>query len=144
MGTAENLKPPEGSHRQEMSPPSFGVPAMDLAHKHLLDELSQLREVCDQEFVRCYPALVAAVEKDFREEENLMERLGLDSYRAHLEQHARMLAALHCTMNGACGGDVGPARAAVNLLREWMLFHIPSMDKELADAMRGAQSGTSQ
>ncbi|GIZ50475.1 bacteriohemerythrin [Noviherbaspirillum aridicola] len=146
MATAANLPPDDVSHGLDASPVEFGVAAMDLAHRNLLNELSQLRDVCDQEFVRCYPALVAAVERDFREEENLMETLGLSSFRAHLEQHARMLAALHCTMSGACGGDTAPARAAVGLLREWMEFHIPSMDRELAAAMqaRSAPGATMQ
>lgn len=136
MESAENLQPREVSQGFDSTPPFTDMPAMDLAHKNLLDELSQLRDVCDQEFVRCLPGLVAAVERDFREEENLMEALGIGSFRAHLEQHARMLAALHCTMGGACGGDTAPARAAVSLLHEWLQFHIPVMDRELANAIR--------
>lgn len=136
MAITQNPQPAGRSHPLDASSLDFGVAAMDLAHRNLLNDMSQLRDVCDQEFARCYPALVAAVERDFREEENLMELLGLSSFRAHLEQHARMLAALHCTMGSASGGETAPARAALALLREWLEFHIPSMDRELAAALK--------
>lgn len=144
MRSMENLRSPDESESLDSSLPDSGATAMDLAHKNLLNELAHLRDVDDEAFCDRYPALVAAVERDFREEENLMETLGLVSYRAHLEQHARMLAALHCTMSGACSGNTAPARAAVNLLREWLQFHLPGMDRELADALRDhpASAGT--
>ena len=109
---------------------------MDTSHRQLLDELAGLESVCDQEFTRCYPSLVAAIERDFREEEALMEEVGLASFQTHLEQHARMLSALHHVTSHVLEGDVDPGREAVELLRTWLTAHISIMDSALADAVR--------
>ena len=109
---------------------------MDNSHQHLLDELAGLEAVCDQEFARCYPSLVAAIERDFRQEEELMDEVGLASFQTHLEQHARMLSALHHVAPHVQEGDVDPGREAIVLLRTWLTVHIDIMDKALADAVR--------
>jgi hemerythrin-like metal-binding protein len=78
---------------------------------------------------------VAAIERDFREEELLMERVGLDSFQSHLEQHARVLSALHHATSQVQKGDFGPGREVVALLPQWLLSHIPAMDKALTEAL---------
>ena len=121
--------------------PVLGVASMDYSHQHLLDELAGLEAVCDQEFARCYPSLVAAIERDFRQEEELMEEVGLASFQTHLEQHARMLSALHHVAPHVQEGDVDPGREAVVLLHTWLTVHIDIMDKALADAVRKSPAG---
>lgn len=115
--------------------PVLGLVSVDCAHRKLLNALAKLAQVSDQEFARGYPLLVAAIERDFREEEALMEKIGLGSYKAHLEQHARVLSALHHAAARALEGDFGPGREAVELLSQWLLAHIPAMDKALIDAL---------
>jgi len=115
--------------------PVLGLASVDRAHRTLLNALAELAQVSDQEFARGYPLLVAAIERDFREEETLMEKIGLGSYKAHLEQHGRVLSALHHAAARVLEGDFGPGREAVGLLSQWLLIHIPAMDKDLIDAL---------
>lgn len=116
--------------------PSLGVASMDASHHVLFDELLQLLKAPDAEFARSYPSLVASIERDFREEEALMEELGLASFQAHFEQHARMLSALHHTASKVMQGEIDAGREAVELLPEWLQFHISTMDKALAEAVK--------
>jgi hemerythrin-like metal-binding protein len=115
--------------------PSLGVAAMDASHRMLLTELSALPQAPDAEFARSYPVLIASIERDFHEEEALMEDLGVASFQAHIEQHARMLSALHHTVSRVMQGEIDAGREAVELLPEWLQFHIATMDKALADAV---------
>jgi hemerythrin-like metal-binding protein len=115
--------------------PALGLASLDRAHRELLNTLAELARVSDQEFANGYPSLVAAIERDFREEELLMERVGLISFQSHLEQHARVLSALHHAAPRVLEGDFGAGREVVALLPQWLLFHIPAMDKELMNAL---------
>ncbi|TFV87293.1 hypothetical protein E4K72_22645 [Oxalobacteraceae bacterium OM1] len=108
--------------------PVLGMPAMDESHHRLADELNAIGLVRDQEFVEWYPPLVAAIERDFREEELLMEVVGVESFQAHVEQHARMLSALHHAAPRVQAGEVALGRQVVAELAEWLRFHIASMD----------------
>jgi hemerythrin len=116
--------------------PKRNVETIDLTHRWLLNEIATLDRVDDQEFIRSYPSLIAAVEHDFRQEEALMEETNFAAFHLHLEQHARALGALHWTVTRVCSGETETGREAIALLREWLLFHIPTMDKALADAVR--------
>jgi hemerythrin len=115
---------------------TLGLTSVDHAHRVLLDALADLAQVSDLEFVRNYPPLVAAIERDFEEEEALMDKAGVTSFKPHLEQHARMLSALHHAAPHVLEGDIAPGREAVVLLGQWLVFHISTMDKALADALR--------
>jgi hemerythrin-like metal-binding protein len=119
---------------QHLPPLILGVPAVDDAHRALLDELARLARCSDQEFAGCYPALVAAIERDFRAEQALMEDVEVISFRAHVEQHARMLSALHHAASHVQGGELAAGREAVALLKEWLPLHISTMDRALVDA----------
>lgn len=106
------------------------------SHRMLLATLAQLAQASDQEFIKGYPALVAAIERDFRDEENQMEDADGQLFQAHMEQHARMLGALHHVMPRVQDGDVDMGREAVALLVEWMPFHIATSDAVLARAVQ--------
>jgi hemerythrin len=47
-----------------------------------------------------------------------------------------MLSALHHTLSKVMQGDVDAGRMALELLPEWLQFHIATTDKDLADAVR--------
>ena len=74
---------------------TLGLPAVDAAHRDLLDELARLADMADAEFPESYARFVAQVEKDFREEEDLMEASNFSGLPSHREQHARVLGGLH-------------------------------------------------
>lgn len=122
--------------KQDMA---LGVPAIDAAHEALFDELARLEHLADPQFRTGFRELIAAVERDFREEENLMEEIGFPSLANHREQHARVLSGLHHAWAAVDEGDVEQGRHALTLLPPWLLFHQATMDLALAAALALAQ-----
>ena len=117
---------------QEMA---LGVPAMDEAHEELLNEMTELLTAQDERFAPAFMALIARFECDFREEEMLMEEIDYPGIRAHCEQHSRVLGALHHIAPRVMEGDIALGREAVELLPQWFLFHLSTMDTALAFAL---------
>jgi len=111
---------------------SLGVPAMDAAHKAFVEEMGNLLEMPDEKFSAGLPAFIAATERDFREEEDMMERLNYPGLQSHREQHARVLSALHHVVPDFMKGNYTSARRAIELLPQWFMFHLSTMDTALA------------
>lgn len=114
---------------------SLGVAAIDTEHHAFIDELGRLADLPDEEFRTGLHALIATMERDFRGEEIVMERIEFPALQSHREQHARVLSALHHVVPGVMLGDYTSARKAVELLPQWFLFHLSTMDTALAVAM---------
>lgn len=111
---------------------SLGMPSVDACHQEVLDELALLEDAPDKEFVESYVRFVARVERDFREEEDLMERTAFSGLLVHREQHARMLSGLHHVAREVMAGDIGAGREIVALMAGWFMLHIETMDGALA------------
>lgn len=111
---------------------SVGVPAMDDAHRAFVEELANLVTVPDREFGAGLFALISDMERDFREEEELMEEIDFPAIQTHREQHARVLSALHHVIPDVMQGDCMSARKVIELLPQWFLFHLMTMDMALA------------
>jgi hemerythrin len=111
---------------------SLGVPAMDDAHKAFVEELACLVSLPDGDFGAGLFALIASMERDFREEEESMEAIDFPAIQSHREQHARVLSALHHVVPDVMQGDCASARKAIELLPQWFLFHLSTMDMALA------------
>lgn len=109
----------------------LGNPALDEAHKALFDEMMRLYAAPDSELAEGLPLLCDKLERDFREEEDLMEALDLPEVREHREQHARVLSALHHVEVG----EPAEAREALMLLPQWFQQHLATMDRPLAAAL---------
>ena len=122
--------------KQDMA---LGNPALDAAHEALFDELARLDKLGDQHFSAAFRELIAAVERDFREEEDLMEAIGFHSLANHREQHARVLSGLHHAWAAVDEGDLAQGRHALALLPQWLLFHQATMDLALAAALELVQ-----
>jgi hemerythrin len=122
--------------KQDMA---LGVPAIDEAHEALFDELARLAQLADPQFRTGFRELIAAVERDFREEEDLMEEIGFPSLANHREQHARVLSGLHHAWAAVDEGDVEQGRHVLTLLPQWLLFHQATMDLALAAALELVQ-----
>ena len=114
---------------------SLGVPVMDDAHRALLVELARLADVPDDQFAVGFFAMIAALERDFREEEDLMEQIDFPVLCSHREQHARVLSGLHHVALRVMQNDIASGREAVKLLPQWFLFHLSTMDLALAVAL---------
>ena len=109
---------------------------MDDLHKALLDRLAQLDTVSDADFPAHFSSLIAEVESDFREEEELMERIDYPGIRTHREEHAKLLGGLHHAAAAVMEGNVALGRHAIELLPQWFVFHIATMDTALSFAVQ--------
>lgn len=109
----------------------LGVPLMDLAHQALLEQIARLLRGPDQRLEAGFLSLTDALERDFREEELLMETIGFPGIQLHREQHARVLTTLHRT-NAA---DVHAVRRTATLLLRWFRLHLATLDTVLAAAL---------
>jgi hemerythrin len=114
---------------------SVGIPSMDAGHRAFIDEMGRLADLPNEEFGASLRALIAAMENDFREEEELMEKIDFSALQIHREQHARVLGALHRVVPGVFRGEYQAARNAIKLLPQWFLFHLSTMDAALAVAI---------
>jgi len=120
---------------------SSGVPAMDRLHHDLFSALDALSSSGDVSFCAEFTAFVGIVERAFREEETWMEDADFSAITTHQEQHARVLGALHHVHSQVMDGDIGLGRhVADELLPQWLLFHISTMDTPFALAMQLARS----
>lgn len=128
-------------HPDWVSDISSGVPAMDRLHHDLFSALDALSSSDDKSFSANFTAFVGNVERVFREEETWMDDLDFPAIAVHQEQHARVLGALHHIHAQVMGGDVGLGRhVADELLPQWLLLHISTMDTPFALAMQLARS----
>lgn len=118
---------------------SLGVPQMDAEHRQFIEGLGRMQVISDTEFPSEFTAMVASVERDFRHEERMMEQLDYPGIQAHREQHARVLGALHHVAPRVLEGDIALGREAVQLLPQWFLMHLSTMDAALACAMELAE-----
>ncbi|MDC8756987.1 bacteriohemerythrin [Janthinobacterium fluminis] len=114
---------------------ALGVPTMDQAHQALLAQLERLIAAPDEHFAAAYCELIATLEADFREEEQLMEKINFPARRRHSEQHARVLNGLRHADADVRQGDMAAGRDVVRMLPRWFLGHLSSMDLELAVAL---------
>jgi hemerythrin-like metal-binding protein len=118
---------------------ALGIPAIDEAHAALFSAIARLAPLEAPQFSAAFRDLIAAVERDFREEEDLMEEIGFPSLSHHREQHARVLCGLHHAWAAVDEGDLAQGRHALSLLPQWLLFHQGTMDMALAAALELAQ-----
>lgn len=117
----------------------LGVPAMDEAHKAMLEQLGQLAATPDDQFSAGFFNLIAAFERDFREEEQWMENIGFPAQRAHRAEHARVLSGLRHISPLVMQGDIESGRAVIRQLPHWLVNHLASMDLMLVVALEMAE-----
>ncbi len=114
---------------------------MDRLHHDIFSALDALSGSDDTAFCEEFTTFVRRVERAFREEEAWMDELDFQEMAAHQEQHARLLGALHHIHAQVMGGDVGIGRHVVDeLLPQWLLVHISTLDTSFAGAIQFARS----
>ena len=119
---------------------SLGVPSMDQAHQGFLEQLASLANLPDAEFAVSYAALIACVERDFYAEQVMMDEIDFPANNSHVEQHARILSALHHANSRVMEGDIAAGREVIALLPQWFTFHLSTMDMALAIAYELARA----
>ncbi len=108
--------------------------AIRRARKALCHRLDQASAEADEHFPRAYTGVVAAVEAGFRHEELMMETLGYERLREHIEENAVILGALHRVMAQVEYGDCVLGRQVLAALRDVLVLHRLSTDLAAATA----------
>ncbi|MFJ1466376.1 hypothetical protein [Massilia orientalis] len=96
--------------------PLAACAALRTSRARLRARVAALQAQPDDAFVQDFPAVVAAVEADFRREEALLERLGDAALHPRRADYAVVLCALHRTLPQIEGGDVGLGRQVADAL----------------------------
>lgn len=113
-----------------------GIMEIEQLHPVFFAELRKLASMPDGEFGTHFDLFVAGLENDFRTEEQWMEDIAFVSLKEHRAQHADLLSALHRAQARIFAGDIGLARRVLELLPEWFVDHVLTMDIPLAHALR--------
>lgn len=113
---------------------------LDAMHDHIFARLHQTQQLNGKAFSASFHDLVAAIEQDFRREEQLMETFQCPDSHQHREQHARMQSGLHHAAAALMHDDDRPAREALAALADWLPYHISTQDRHLVSALRSALS----
>jgi hemerythrin len=118
-----------------LSEMTVGNAAIDAAHKALFDQMVLLLCGKDSALATGFLSLADKLERDFREEETLMEGIDFPGIRRHREEHAKVLSALH----HLDPSDAAAAREVLTLMLQWFPAHVATMDAALVAALpRGA------
>ena len=78
---------------------------LDTLHDSLRQLTQQLHDCAQDEICSAFEQLLFTAEKAFAAEQLLMERDDFPATRCHLEQHARVLCALHQAHPAVMNGD---------------------------------------
>lgn len=99
------------------------------AHRSLRHAAQWLRICPEFEVSDAYLSVMKIAEHSFALEHALMDRLCFPATRCHLEQHARVLRALHCLHPAVSGGATSTGRhVGGQLLSQWFRLHNETLD----------------
>jgi len=125
----------------------MGVPELDQQHLRIVHILNNLNTAVKQSressevTARLYDEMVEYVRFHFRNEERLMEKLGYADELAHTIAHLSLLdEVMHLRSRFVAGEEA----AVLQALKDWVVLHISSSDKRLAEFLAGhrAQQGS--
>lgn len=115
---------------------AYGIAETEQLHPAFFAELNKLASMPDGEFAIHFDLFVSSFESDLRAEEQWMEDIDFASIKEHRALHAEALSMLHRAQARAMAGDVVLARRAMELLPEWFVDHVLTMDVPFANALR--------
>jgi hemerythrin len=116
---------------------SIDMPAensqLDALHDSLRQLAQHLNDCAHDEICSAYEQLLITAEKAFAAEQLLMEKHDFPATRCHLEQHARVLCALHQAHPAVMTGDHNLAiHVGGRLLPEWFELHNSTLDASVS------------
>ena len=108
---------------------SAEIAKLDELHDSLRRLTHELNNCPDEDVCSSYEQVIIAAERTFAEEQLLMEKHDFPACRCHLEQHARVLSALHQAHPSVMRGDHNLAiHLGAHLLPEWFDLHNATLD----------------
>lgn len=118
----------------------LGHAELDEEHRGQLDLMDRLEGAIAEgracpDIAQELAGLVAGLEVHFLSEQDAMLAHTYPDYEAHLKEHDRTLALLGDLKTRCASGDARMTSEAVAVLRAWLLAHIETTDRKLAEFM---------
>ena len=109
------------------------ITRLNQSHQGFRHLARTLGDCSDTDVCSAYRALLRSIEQIFASEQRLMEKHQFPATKCHLEQHARVLCALHCAHSAIMRGDHAMGRRlGAHLLLQWFELHNATMDAALS------------
>jgi len=129
-----------------------GLPTVDAQHHYLVDiinqfgdHLTQPQGASPEEIERLLQALEHYTTYHFQDEEELMERSGMDARYIdhHKREHAQFLQDVLVMHHSLTIDSPDESRALLSFLTNWLAYHILGSDQLMTWLIKAAQAGTS-
>ncbi len=124
--------------REDTAELIFGVPAMDQEHKAQLGLLNDLKAAVrsgadDAVVYSLLNELVEHTNLHFLSEQLDMKLHAYEASESHFLEHERLLAEVQNLKRNLATGTVASKHSLIEALRSWLLIHIQTADKKLAE-----------
>jgi hemerythrin-like metal-binding protein len=111
----------------------LGVEKMDETHREFAALVNRLGTANKEEFIACFPELVAHTREHFDQEQQWMKASCFPATREHMDDHQRILGELDRFAQRVSTGAIAMGRAYVTQqLPQWFDIHAKTMDSALA------------
>jgi hemerythrin-like metal-binding protein len=127
---------------------SYGVASMDREHAGQLSLLNDLKAAVrsgapDSLVYALLDELVQHTNLHFISEQLAMKLHAYEAYESHFLEHERLLAEVQYLKRSLAAGTVTDKQRLIEALRSWLVIHIQTADKMLAEYLEhAAQPGT--
>lgn len=117
---------------------TFGIPSMDREHSGQLGLLNDLKAAVrsgadDKVVYALLNELVQHTNLHFLSEQLIMRLHAYEAYEAHFLEHQRLLAEVQRLKRSLESGTATDKHGLIEALRSWLLVHIQTADKTLAE-----------
>jgi hemerythrin len=117
---------------------TFGINSMDREHVGQLSLLNDLKAAIrsgadDSVVYALLNELVEHTNLHFLSEQLLMRLHAYEAYEAHFLEHERLLAEVKNLKHNLAAGTATDKHSLIEALRRWLLVHIQTADKTLAE-----------
>ncbi len=117
---------------------SYGIASMDREHSGQLSLLNDLRAAVrggapDSLVYALLNDLVEHTNLHFLSEQLAMKLQAYEAYESHLLEHERLLVEVRNLSNSLATGTVADRQGLIEALRSWLIVHIQTADKALAE-----------
>ena len=123
---------------EEPTGPTFGIALMDREHLGQLSLLNDLKAAVrsgadDAVVYALLNELVELSNLHFLSEQLLMRLHAYERYESHFLEHERLLAEVQNLKRNLATGTAADKHSLIEALRSWLLVHIQTADKTLAE-----------
>ena len=129
-----------------------GLVEVDKQHHHLVDVINQFGELLTQskeaafdDIEKVFGELAAYAQYHFKEEEQLMDKAGVDPRHQehHRQEHINFLHEVTQMHDGISPENLDKAKPLLKFLVYWLAYHILGSDQSMAKQIAAIQSGQS-